>query len=145
MQDNQLYPKINAGGFHQDHRGKIIFFNDFDMSPIKRFYQLMNVDETIKRGWRAHQIEQRWFYAVTGAFKVGLILIDNFAHPNAELQKQVFMLNAAKNEVLHIPKGYATCVIAVKENSRLIVFADYPVEHAANDDYLFDSEYFGEW
>lgn len=145
MQDNQQYPSLNKGGIHQDQRGEIIFFNDFDMSAIKRFYQISNADETIKRGWRAHKIEQRWFYAVTGAFKIGIVKIDNFNQPNPNVNKQVFMLDANRPEVLHIPIGYASCVIAMEENSRLLVYANYPIAHAANDDYLYNSNYFGEW
>lgn len=145
MQDSHQFPTINKGGIHQDQRGEIIFFNDFDMSPIRRFYQLSNADERIQRGWRAHKLEQRWFYAVTGSFKIGVVRIDNFHQPSQNAEKQVFILDTARPEILHIPIGYATCVIAREENARLMVYANYPIAHAANDDYLYDSNYFGEW
>ena len=35
-------PYIISGGIHEDDRGKLVFFNDFDMSEIKRFYIIAN-------------------------------------------------------------------------------------------------------
>jgi hypothetical protein len=50
------------GDVHQDQRGVLRFFNDFDMSLVKRFYISENADSSIVRAWQGHQKEQKWFY-----------------------------------------------------------------------------------
>lgn len=44
-------------GVAKDQRGQIRFVNDFDMSLVKRFYIIKNLDTELVRGWRAHKIE----------------------------------------------------------------------------------------
>lgn len=135
-------PEIISGGSHTDTRGKITFFNDFDMSQVKRFYIIENVDVDIKRGWRGHKIEQRWFTVAEGAFNVRLIRIDNWENPNRESPLEEYFLSDENTEILHIPAGYASCVQAIQSNSKLIVFADYDIDHASNDNYLYPEDYF---
>lgn len=133
---------IIKGGRHADERGTIYFFNDFDMTVVKRFYRIGHHDTSIIRGWRGHKIEQRWFHIYKGAFEINLIEIDNWEVPNPDLPATKIMLTAEEDSVLHIPAGFATSLKAVSANSEMIVFADYAIEHAKNDDYLFPSDYF---
>lgn len=42
------------GGSASDDRGSIRFVNEFDMTPVKRFYIIKNADTELIRGWRAH-------------------------------------------------------------------------------------------
>ena len=135
-------PEIISGGNHTDTRGKITFVNEFDMSEVKRFYIIENANTDIKRGWRAHKIEQRWFSVSEGEYKVQLVRIDNWETPNKNLPFTEFLLSAKDIEVLHIPAGYASCLQATKRNSRIIVFADYLVDHAPKDNYLYPDDYF---
>ncbi len=65
------------GGMAKDHRGQIRFVNDFDLSEVKRFYIIKNADTELVRGWRAHRIEQRWFYVLSGAFIIDVVCIDS--------------------------------------------------------------------
>jgi dTDP-4-dehydrorhamnose 3,5-epimerase len=135
-------PEIISGGSHTDTRGTITFFNDFDMSQVKRFYVIENASTNVKRGWRGHKIEQRWFSVSEGAFNVRLVQIDNWEAPDKNLPVTEYLLSAENTEVLHIPVGYASCVQAAQSHSKLIVFADYGVDHASNDNYLFPEDYF---
>lgn len=130
------------GGVAQDQRGHIRFVNDFDMSLVKRFYMIKNADVELVRGWRAHRIEQRWFYVVTGAFEVELIQIDNWDKPAKDLPVEIVKLESANLEVLHVPKGYGTTFRALQPDSELLVFADHGIEHAPLDDYTWPLEYF---
>lgn len=130
------------GGAHSDHRGTITFINDFDMQAVKRFYRIKHPDIDTIRGWRGHKIEQRWFHVSSGAFLVKLIKVDDWVAPSSSLPIEEIILNEAHHIVLHIPAGYATAIRALEENSELMVFADYPIEHAKNDDYLFPLDYF---
>jgi hypothetical protein len=135
-------PEIISGGSYTDTRGTITFINDFDMSQVKRFYIIENANTNVKRGWRGHKIEQRWFSVSEGAFNVRLIKIDDWGVPDKDLPFEEFLLSAENSEVLHIPVGYASCVQATENHSKLIVFADYGVDHAQKDNYLYPEDYF---
>lgn len=130
------------GGIASDHRGSIRFVNDFDMSLVKRFYIIKNSDTELVRGWRALKIQQRWFYVLSGSFSLDLVKIDNWDAPSKDLPIQKEILRAANASVLHVPTGYATAFQALEPNSEILVFADYGIEHAANDDHTYPLDYF---
>lgn len=143
-QDNMaLNPGLIQGGQHVDHRGILTFLNDFDMSEIKRFYIIQNKDIEVVRAWRAHKIEQRWFYSVAGGFLIRVVKIDSFESPAKDLPVEEYLISADGNQVLHVPVGYATSVQAITNESKLLVFADYAIENAKFDDYLYPQDYFG--
>lgn len=131
-----------TGGIAKDHRGQIRFVNDFDMSQVKRFYIIQNADTELVRGWRAHRIEQRWFYVLSGAFAVDLVEIDNWedASPDLAIQKEI--IHVTEQRVLHVPVGYGTAFRALEPNSELLVFADYGIENAKLDDHTWPVDYF---
>lgn len=133
---------IIQGGVTKDERGQIRFVNDFDMSLVKRFYIIKNADTELIRGWRAHRIEQRWFYVLSGSFNVDLVKIDNWDNPNPLLTIENIILEASNMKVLHVPKGYGTAFRALESNSELLVYADYPLTHAPLDDYTWRFDYF---
>ncbi|MBE8714116.1 WxcM-like domain-containing protein [Sphingobacterium hungaricum] len=130
------------GGVYEDDRGQIRFVNDFDMTRIKRFYIIKNKDTELIRGWRAHRIEKRWFYVVSGSFTVQFVKIDSWEAPSRELEVKKEQLDATHNKVLYIPDGYGTAFKALEPESELIVFADFGIDHAKSDDYTFPLDYF---
>lgn len=134
--------QIIKGGNSVDHRGEIRYVNDFDMLSIKRFYIIKNSSPEMLRGWRAHKIEQRWFYVLKGKFIIYLVKIDNWESPNSELDVDELILTSKENLVLHIPAGYGTAFKAVEEDSEILVFADYCLDHNKFDDYTFELDYF---
>jgi dTDP-4-dehydrorhamnose 3,5-epimerase len=130
------------GGIAKDHRGQIRFVNDFDMSLVKRFYIIKNTDPDLVRGWRAHRMEQRWFYVLSGKFAVDVVAIDNWDSASADLPVEKIILDSAENRVLHLSAGYGTAFQALEADSELLVFADYGIENAPNDDYTYSLDYF---
>ena len=130
------------GGVATDERGQIRFVNEFDMSLVKRFYIIKNSDTELIRGWRAHRIEQRWFYVLSGSFEINLIKIDNWENPSSDLDIQKEILTANEFKILHVPAGYGTAFRALEEDSEILVFADHGIEHASYDDYTWPHEYF---
>ncbi|WP_246172580.1 WxcM-like domain-containing protein [Sphingobacterium hotanense] len=134
--------KIIKGGASRDERGQIRFVNDFDTSETKRFYLIKNSDQEMTRGWRGHKIEQRWFFAVTGAFRVWLVKIDNWVSPNKNLPMEQVLLSSTDDCVLYVPPGYATALEVIEPESELLVFADHHLKHAVVDDYTFSLDYF---
>lgn len=130
------------GGIAKDHRGQIRFVNDFDMSAVKRFYVITNKDTGLIRGWRAHRIEQRWFYVIRGGFVLDVVRIDNWENPSRDLPVERLVLEAENQEVVHLTAGFGTAFQATEEDSELLVFADKGIEHAPFDDYTYSTDYF---
>lgn len=134
--------KTIQGGIAADERGHIRFVNDFDMTAVKRFYIIKNRDTDLVRGWRAHKIEQRWFYVISGSFKLSSVLIDDWDNPNPSLPVENQVLNAVDRKVINVPAGFGTAFQALEPDSELLVFADYPISHASLDDHTWPLAYF---
>jgi len=130
------------GGIAKDHRGQIRFVNEFDMSMVKRFYIIKNTDLELVRGWRAHRIEQRWFYVLQGSFAIDLVKIDNWGEPSQDLEIEKLVLDAKDNKVLHVPEGYGAAFQALEKESEVLVFADHHLDHAPKDNYTYGLDYF---
>ena len=135
-----MIPKIITGNSHTDTRGTLCYNNDFDASAIKRIYVIENNGDFI-RAWQGHKIEQRWFSAINGSFKIGLIKIDNWENPAKNLKKLFYIINSDTLEVLHVPKGYVSSIQAMEVGSKLLVMADYLLGEI-NDEYRYDANYF---
>jgi len=136
-----MKPNLILGGNYKDHRGILKYNNKFDVSLVKRVYIIENVDTNFKRGWQGHKIEQRWFSAIFGKFKINLIKIDNWENPSKNLDKISFQISSKNMDVLHIPAGYVTSIQSMIKFSKLLVMADYNLG-SVNDDYRYSSGYF---
>lgn len=129
------------GNHHEDERGIITYNNDFDASKIKRIYTIENHSIDFIRGWQGHQVEQRWFAAMTGSFEISVIEVDNFDNPSKELVAKKHILSSDNLNYLHIPASCITAIQAKEENSKLLVLADYGIGEV-NDEYRFPIDYF---
>lgn len=132
---------IIKGSFHSDQRGTVFYNNDFDASAVKRIYVIENATTAIIRAWQGHKIEQRWFSAINGSFKIGLIKIDNWENPAKNLEMLTFIVNAEKLDVLHVPQGYVSSIQAMEVGSKLLVMADHLLGEI-KDEYRYDVDYF---
>jgi dTDP-4-dehydrorhamnose 3,5-epimerase-like enzyme len=132
---------IIHGNCHSDERGFLFYNNDFDASAIKRIYMIENKTNELVRGWQGHKIEQRWFTAVSGKFKIELIQIDNWESPSKGLKINNFVVDSEKLDVLHVPSGHISSIQSLKPNSKLLVMADYSLGEI-KDEYRFDIDYF---
>ena len=133
---------IIKGGISLDNRGQIRYVNEFDMSSIKRFYIIQNSDTELIRGWRAHRIEDRWFYVISGSFEINIVEIDNWDQPSVDLSILKYNISAEELQLIHLPAGFGTAIRALEKNSELLVFANYGLEHASSDNYTWPSDYF---
>lgn len=136
-----MTPIIITGNSHTDTRGTLFYNNDFDATAVKRMYTIKNNSTAIVRAWQGHKIEQRWFSAVKGSFKIQLIEIDNWEHPSKNLEKLTFVINADKLDVLHVPGGYVSSIQSLEENAKLLVLADYRLNEI-NDEFKFPYDCF---
>ena len=138
-----MQPQIIKGNHHKDDRGTLTFNNDFNALGIKRVYTIENESLDFLRAWQGHQIEQRWFSAVAGSFKIKLIEIDDWKNPTKDLTILEFILNSENLDVLHVPRGFATSIQSLEDHSKLLLFADYQLGEI-QDEYRFASNYFNE-
>ena len=134
-------PRVIKGKSHTDSRGILNYNNVFDASSIKRIYVIENISNKILRGWKGHKIEQRWFIAIQGSFRIKFMEIDNWISPSKNLIYKEINLTSKTLDVLHIPPGYATCIQSIEKNSKLLVMADYAIDEV-EDEYRFDLNYF---
>lgn len=138
-------PLIINGGQFSDERGTISYFNDLDLSPVKRMYIIAHTDTSTVRAWQGHKQEHKWFHVLAGSFKMVLIKPDNWEFPSTDLGYQDYNLTDKNNEVLHVPGGYATGFKALEANSRLLVFSNFTVSESQNDDFRFDKNNWYNW
>jgi dTDP-4-dehydrorhamnose 3,5-epimerase-like enzyme len=133
--------ELIIGNRYDDARGQLFYNNDFDATQIKRIYIIENNATNFVRGWQGHQIEQRWFSAVKGKFKIELILIDNWEQPSKDLKVHSFVIDSNKLDVIHVPKGYVSSIQSLYEGSKLLVMADYLLGEI-KDEFRYEIDYF---
>ncbi len=136
---------IIQGRSHEDERGKLIFFNDFDMSAVKRFYLIEHSHVTTVRAWQGHRKEKKWFYVIAGGFKVVLVKPDDWQSPSPDLQVDEHVLKAEDNRILSIPGGMANGFKALSNGSKMLVFSSFTVEESSADDYRFNKAMWYNW
>jgi dTDP-4-dehydrorhamnose 3,5-epimerase-like enzyme len=130
--------QIIVGGIFSDHRGSLFRVNEFDMSFVKRFYILENDSLNPNRAWQAHQKESKWFYVVKGSFLIGLVQPDNWENPSRNLHIEKIILSETESKLLYVPPGYANGLKALEANAKLMVFSNFTIQDAANDNLKFD-------
>jgi len=135
--------KLINGGRHQDERGKLIFNNEFDATRVKRLYCIENKSTKKARAWQGHQIESRWFAVAHGKFEIKIIQVDDWQKPDPHLPQEVYEINDARLDILHVPPGYITSIKSLYNQSKLIVMADYHLGEI-EDNYKFPNDYFKE-
>jgi dTDP-4-dehydrorhamnose 3,5-epimerase-like enzyme len=136
-----MKPTLISGNCYQDQRGQLFYNNDFDTSSIKRMYVIENHSVDFIRAWQGHKIEQRWFSAVQGSFKIQLIAIDNWEKPNDSLPRLEYILKSETLDFLHVPAGYISSIQALEEKSKLVVMSDYHIGEI-RDEFRYPTDYF---
>ena len=136
-----IMPKLLKGNSHEDSRGTLLYNNDFDARAIKRIYVIENKSTAIVRAWQGHKIEQRWFSAINGSFKIELIAIADWNRPNKKSERFEFVLDSKKLDLLHIPAGYVSSIQSLEESAKLLVMADFALGEL-EDEYRYEADYF---
>jgi hypothetical protein len=136
-----MNPILYKGSCFIDARGALLNNNVVNLERVKRCYIIENNIDNLVRAWQGHKIEQRWFIAVTGNFKILLIKIDNWNTPNKISKKIEFDLSGNTMDVLHIPPGYVTSIESLSQGSKLLVMSDYNFKEI-EDEYRFEIDYF---
>lgn len=136
-----MKPNLISGNFHKDERGQLFYNNDFDTTSTKRIYVIENHSIDFVRAWQGHKVEQRWFSAIQGSFKIQLIAVDNWDTPSENLPRIEYHLHSEKLDILHIPAGYISSIQALEKKSKLVVMSDYHLGEL-NDEFRYPTDYF---
>ncbi len=146
----QNKPCLINGGIHLDERGEITFFNDFDLTDIKRFYVISNHNSPVTnhnqvRAWQGHKIEHKYFFVVKGTYLVCAVEIDDWQNPSKDLKPTKFILDEKNPAILSIPPGYANGLKALEKHSKLIIYSNLNLEESSKDIYRFESTLWYNW
>ena len=134
------------GQLFADERGHLTFFNAFDMTAIKRMYQIAPANTQMIRAWQGHKREQKWFYVLQGGFLIQTVAITDFENPETKTEVRQHHLNEKEPMVLHLPSGHASGIQALDPDSKLLVFSDVNLKDSKNDDYRFPVDFWkAEW
>ena len=136
-----MKPTLLSGNQYKDERGVLFYNNDFDATLVKRIYFIENKNTKVIRGWQGHKVEQRWIHVVKGSFYIKLIKIDNWDLPSKNLNYKEFNISSKALDILHIPKGYISCIQSNEEGSKLLAMSDY-ILGEIEDDFRFALNYF---
>ena len=137
--------KVIEGEIFKDNRGLISSLNSFHFENVRRCYFIHHPDESVVRGWHAHQFERKWFYCVKGFFSVALVRIDDWHNPNPGLIPEVFHLSENDSRLVCVPMGYANCLKAHVKDSVMMVLSDKILDEAVGDSWRYDKNMWIDW
>lgn len=127
-----------TGDTHIDERGTLRFINGFDLTGVKRFYQVENHRQGFIRAWHGHKHEEKYMYLASGSAYVGVVDL-----ATEKLEK--FVLSAEKPRILHIPKNTAHGFMNLEENTKIIFFSTATLEESKKDDLRFPWDKWNIW
>ena len=124
-------PKLHIGGSSTDERGTIFHNNDYDFSGVSRAYIIENMSIELKRGWKGHLVEKRWFFCTKGGMRIDVIDINDLKDNISNVT--TYTLREDRLDILEVPPGYATLIQQIKKNSRIVALSDYKLGETDDD------------
>ena len=131
-------PKLIVGEINSDSRGTIFSNNSWDISKIKRVYKIKNINNKFVRGWKGHNIENRWFLCSKGNIKIFVVKISDLNRSSTESKIEEFDLTDNNMNTLFVPSGYATAIKQNLDDSELIAFSDYFLGESNDENLRFE-------
>ncbi len=138
-------PELIKGGLSTDDRGRVYFVNEFDPQGCRRIYFVENFAPGTVRAWHAHRKERKWVTAVSGAALACCVEIDNWESPSPDAEVHAFVLDAGNPGVLAIPSGFANGAMSLLPDTKLLYFADAPLDASLEDDVRFPARHWDPW
>ena len=128
-----------------DGRGELLFCNDFNMSNIKRFYQITNFKNPFVRAWHGHKFEDKYIIVSKGAALLAIVKIDNWKKPSKNLKIKTFALSDKNPKILFIPGGFAHGYKTLLPETKLTFFSTSTLSQSIRDDFRYDAYYWNPW
>ena len=133
-----MKPEIIKGDCAIDDRGSLTFVNDFDLSGIKRFYQVENHTLHTIRAWHGHRHESKFVYVPKGTALVGAVDLETEA-----IHK--FYLSPRKPGILHIPPNHANGFMNLEPDTIMIFYSTATLEESLADDIRYPYDRWNIW
>lgn len=137
--------ELIEGEIFDDHRGRISSLNNFHFEGVKRMYVISHPDTETVRAWHGHRFERKWFWCLKGSFTLAFVRVDDWEHPSADLEPEIFSVDEEKSRLICIPPGYANGLKAGEPDSRIAVFSDKILEDALLDSWRYDRSMWVDW
>lgn len=132
--------QIIQGSKFIDSRGILFHNNNFDLKSIRRAYLIENFDLKIRRGWKGHLLEKRWFLCIKGTVTIFVAKIDDLNSGSTDIIS--FKLNDSEMNVLFVPEGNATLIKQEIDKSRVMAFSDYLLGESNDENHRWDNKLF---
>lgn len=133
------------GGLAVDDRGMLRFCNEFDMTPIKRFYVVSNHEPRFVRAWHAHKYESKFAYVASGSALFGTVRVNDWTSPDPTADVSRFILSESKPGILEIPGGCAHGFMTLASDTRVFFFSTSTMEQSLEDDFRYPFDYWNPW
>ncbi|HUQ66891.1 MAG TPA: hypothetical protein VM101_12085 [Flavitalea sp.] len=130
-----MKPILYHGLAHSDSRGVMRFVNEKGSGVYRRFYIITPTDKTIIRAWQGHRHEEKAFFAISGAFAIGVVSPSCFEQPGDGEIPEFFELTSVNNHFLRVPGGCYTGIKALTIDATLLVLSDTDLDMSKADDY----------
>ena len=118
-----------------------MFCNGFDMTGVRRFYQVSNHQSEFVRAWHGHKTESKYLFLASGAAIVAAVKIEDWQNPDPQGTLSRYILSDAKPGVLFIPGGYAHGYKTLTPDTTIQFFSTATLEESRDDDYRFDANF----
>jgi dTDP-4-dehydrorhamnose 3,5-epimerase len=138
-------PVLVKGGVAVDDRGAIMFVNEFDLAPARRFYVVRNHRAGFVRAWHAHRHERKFVTLLQGAALVCCVRIDDWEDPSPDMPVSRFVLSAQEPSVLEVPAGYANGFMSLTDDAAVVFLSSSTLEESHGDDVRFPPRLWDPW
>ncbi len=131
------------GGLAVDDRGLLRFVNGFDISKVKRFYQVENFSLDMVRAFHGHMKEGKYVYVTSGSILLCVVKMTDKVKPSIKEPVERIILSARNPQIVFIPAGHANGFKSLEENTNVIFFSTSTLDESKGDDYRFPFDYWG--
>ena len=136
-----MRPRLIEGGVHRDQRGEVRHINAFTFDHVDRCYVVRPARTGEVRGWVGHRRDWKFFLALEGEFRIGVVIPTDWTAPARDLRPDVFRLVAECPAILEVPPGCYAASVAVRPSSALMIFSSGGIHEAASDDFRLPPDY----
>ena len=139
-----MKPKLYLSESRSDHRGKVSFSNECDLTKAVRTYKVSNEKIRTVRAWHGHKLEEKWISVEEGEYLICAVKVNDFEKPNKKQKVYKFTMNSDSG-ILHIPSNFANGAMNITKKNSIRYFSSLKLEQSKDDDFRFDSRYWDPW
>lgn len=134
---------VYLGQMKTDTRGSVTFFNSFNLSRVKRFYEVKNSATEPIRAFHGHMVEEKFIYVVSGKILLCTVKLSNPIAPSKKNKVKRYILSSSNPQIVNLPASHANGFKSLEKNSRVIFFSTLTLSESLKDDYRYPFDYWG--